>query len=186
MTDRGSISYDKYLHGDDEGMAELVRFYRDGLILYLHTYTGNIQEAEELAMDTFVKLGINRSKNKGNAGFKTWLYTIARNVAIDYLRKKSRSREVSLEECPELVDDCICLEQIYIQQERKIALHHAMQKLSKNYQQVLWLIYFEDYTAKQAATVMHRTTHSVEVLVSRARKSLRAQLEKEGLVYEDL
>lgn len=186
MTDRGSISYDKYLHGDNDGMAELIHLYRDGLILYLHTFTGDIHEAEELAMDTFVKLGVNRPKNKGKAGFKTWLYTIGRNVAIDYLRKKSRRKEMSLEECPELVDDRICLEQIYIRQEQKIALHHAMQKLSKSYQQVLWLIYFEGFTAKQTAVVMHKTTHGVEVLVSRARKSLREQLDKEGFVYENL
>lgn len=186
MVDPGAISYEKYLNGDDQGMAELIRLYRDGLILYLNAYTGNIQEAEELAMDTFVKLGINRPRNRSKTGFKTWLYTIGRNVTIDYLRKKSRRKEVSLDVMKEIQDDEASLEQIYIRQEQKILLHHVIQKLSPNYRQVLWLIYFEDLTAKQTADVMRKSVHSVEVTVSRARKALKEQLEKEGFVYEDL
>ena len=53
MEDRGSAYYEKYLSGDDQGMVELIRDYKDGLILYLNSITGNICEAEELVIDTW-------------------------------------------------------------------------------------------------------------------------------------
>ena len=186
MADQGGISYEKYLRGDDEGMAELIRMYRDGLILYLNTYTGNLQEAEDLAMDSFVKLGVNRPKNRELASFKTWFYTIARNLAINHLRKKARSREVSLDVCNEMADDRITLEQQFIRKEQMIRVHQSMQKLSPNHRQILWLTYFEGFTAKQSAQVMHRSVHAAEALLSRARKALRHQLEEEGFHYEDI
>lgn len=186
MTDPGAASYEKYLNGDDRGMTELIIRYRDGLILYLNSFTGNIHEAEELAMDTFVKLGVRRPKNKSKAGFKTWLYTIARNLTIDYLRKQEKRKEVPLDEMIAVQDDEACLERLYIKQENKIAVHRAMRELPINYRQVLWLIYFEGFTTRQTAEVLRKTAHNVEVLVSRARKALRKQLEKEGFIYENI
>lgn len=186
MTDPGSVSYEKYLRGDDEGMAELIRLYRDGLILYLNTYTGNLQEAEDLAMDAFVKLGVKKPKNRGIASFKTWFYTIARNITISYLRKKARLKEVSLEDCPEMLDDEANLEQKFIRKERLIQVHHSMQNLSTDYRQILWLTYFEGFAAKQSAIVMNKSVHGTEALLSRARKALRRQMEEEGFVYEDI
>lgn len=89
--DVGSEAYRRFLNGDKRAMAELITEYRDGLILYLHTIVDNISLAEELAEETFVKLGTRRSKDKGNGSFKTWLYTIARNMAIDCLRRQSKN-----------------------------------------------------------------------------------------------
>jgi len=186
VKEQGSISYQKYLSGDDQGMVELIRDYRDGLMLYLNSFTGNIQEAEELAMDTFVKLGVQKPKDRGKAGFKTWLYAIGRNIAIDHLRRRSRSKEVPLEDYPNLSDDEAYLERSYIRQENKIAIHRAMGKLPSQYRQVLWLVYFEDFTMKQAAGVLKKSVHNVEVLTHRARKALRKALEMEGFVYENL
>ena len=61
-----------------------------------------------------------------------------------------------------------------------------MNKLKPEYRQVLWLVYFEGMTNKEAAAVMKKSVHNIETLVSRARKSLRKQLETEGFDYEDL
>lgn len=186
MRDQGSISYQKYLQGNDQGMVELIRDYKDGLILYLNSFVGNIQVAEELAMDTFVKLGVNRPKNRGAASFKTWLYTIGRNITVDYLRKLARRKEVPLEDCQPLQDDEASLERIYIRQENKITLHRAMRDLPGNYRQVLWLVYFEGFSIKETAKVLRKSVHNIEVQASRARKALRLLLEKEGFIYENL
>ena len=85
-----------------------------------------------------------------------------------------------------LILPVITLERSYICQESKIALHRAMHSLPPQYRQVLWLIYFEDFTAKQAAMTLGKTVHNTHVLLYRARAALRAQLEKEGFVYENL
>ena len=82
--DNGASSYCRFLAGDESGLVEIIRDYKDGLILYLNGYVMNIHIAEELAEDTFVKIGLKRPKDMRRGSFKTWLYTIGRNTAIDY------------------------------------------------------------------------------------------------------
>ena len=185
--DNGASSYRRFRDdGDESGLVEIIRDYKDGLILYLTSFVGNIHTAEELAEDTFVLLGIKKPKDKGKGSFRTWLYTIGRNVAIDYLRRNSRRTEISIDECSEIVSEEQSLELSYIQEERKITVHRAMRKLKSEYRQILWLIYFEDFSNKEAASVMKKSVHNVETLVYRARRSLKSQLEMEGFVYEEL
>lgn len=185
--DNGAISYRRFRDdGDESGLVEIIRDYKDGLILYLNSYVGNIHIAEELAEDTFVLLGTKKRKDKGKSSFKTWLYTIGRNVTIDYLRRNSKRTEISIDECPELIDEEHSLELSYIQKETKITVHRALGKLKTEYRQILWLIYFEDFSNKDAAIIMKKSVHNIESLVYRARKALKSQLEMEDFVYEDL
>ncbi len=185
--DNGASSYRRFRDdGDENGLIEIIRDYKDGLIFYLNSFVGNIHTAEELAEDTFVLIGIKKPKDKEKGSFKTWLYTIGRNVAIDYLRRNSKRIEISTQDCPELISEEQNLEIAYIQEERKITVHRALKKLKSEYHQILWLIYFEELSNKEAATVMKRSVHSIETLVYRARKSLKSQLEMEGFVYEEL
>ena len=182
----GASSYRRFREsGDDSGLIDIIKEYRDGLIFYLNSIVGNIHTAEELAEDTFVLLGTRKPRDKGKGSFKTWLYTIGRNLALNYLKKSSKKREISLDDCANLkaLDD---VEQFYIREERKIILHKCMQKLNFQYRQVLWLVYFEDFSLKQVAAVMKISTHNAETLVYRARKSLKTQLETEGFIYEEL
>lgn len=92
--DRGAASYRRFLDGDDEGFVEIVRVYNDGLILYLNSFVNNISVADELAEDAFVKLGVKKPRYTGKSSFKTWLYAIGRNVAIDYIRKNAKKRSI--------------------------------------------------------------------------------------------
>ena len=184
--DNGASSYRRFLSGDENGLAEIILAYRDGLILYLHSFTGDLRLAEELAEDTFVLLGTKKPRDKGTGSFKTWLYTIGRNLALNTLRRQKRNPEVSLELCPEVSSEEAALEQAYLRQEQKITVHRALHKLKAEYRQVLWLVYFEGMSLKEAASVLKKRIHTVEVLVSRARKALKTQLEKEGFFYEEL
>jgi RNA polymerase sigma-70 factor (ECF subfamily) len=185
--DNGASSYRRFRdEGDMEGLAEIIRDYKDGLIFYLCSILGNIHTAEDIAEDTFVLLGTKKPRDKGKGQFHTWLYTIGRNLAIDYLRKCRRRGEVSAEDAPEVVSDEEGLEETYIREERKIILHRAMRKLKPEYRQVLWLIYFEEFSTREAAAVMNKSVHNTETLAYRARMSLRKQLEMEGFDYEKL
>ena len=81
--DNGASSYRRFRdNGDQNALVEIIRDYKNGLILYLTSIVGNVQTAEELAEDTFVLIGTKKPKDKGKGSFKTWLYTIGRNVAI--------------------------------------------------------------------------------------------------------
>ena len=83
--DNGASSYRRFLDGDDNGIIEIVNNYKDGLILYLNGYVNNIFIAEELTEDTFFRLIIKKPKYSGKSTFKSWLYAIGRNVAVDYI-----------------------------------------------------------------------------------------------------
>ena len=184
--DNGASSYRRFRDlGDESGLVEIIRDYKDGLIFYLTSIVGSLQLAEEIAEDTFVLLGTKRPRDKNKGSFRTWLYTIGRNLAIDYLRKQVRRQTVPLEECAELAD-LLELEQAYIRDERKIQVHRALLKLKPEYRQVLWLVYFEDFSCRDAAAVLGKTVHGTEMLLSRARKSLKELLEMEDFIYEAL
>ena len=185
--DNGASSYRRFRDdGDESGLVEIIRDYKDGLIFYLNSLVGNICTAEELAEDTFVLLGTKKPRDKGKGSFRTWLYTIGRNVAIDHLRRNSKNAAVSIDACAELISEEESLELSYIREERKIIVHRCLRKLKREYRQVLWLIYFEGFSSKEAAAVMKKSVHNIETLLYRARKSLRSQLEMEGFIYEEL
>ena len=58
------------------------------LMLYINSQVKDMSLAEELTLDTFTKLTVKRPRFRGEGSFKTWLYTIGRNLAIDTLRKR--------------------------------------------------------------------------------------------------
>jgi len=185
--DNGASSYRRFRDfGDESGLVEIIRDYKDGLIFYINSFVCNIYTAEDLAEDTFVLLFIKKPKDNGKASFKTWLYAIGRNLAIDYLRRESKISKVPLESCAELISEEESLESAYIREERKKIVHKALNKLKSEYRQVLWLAYFEEFSNKEIAYIMKKTVHNIETLTYRARKSLKAQLEMEGFIYEEL
>ncbi len=184
--DNGASSYRRFLDGDDDGFVEIIKNYKDGLMLYINGIVCDLHTAEELTEETFVKIVTKKPRFSGKSSFKTWLYAIGRNVTIDFLRKRSKLKEVSADECITLSADEAEIEKTFLKEERKIILHRAMCRLKPEYRQILWLIYFEDFSNKEAATVMKKSVHNIEVLVSRARKALKQELEKEDFDYEKL
>lgn len=184
--DNGYASWCRYLDGDDSGIVSLVEEYKDGLILYLCGVCGNITTAEELMIDTFAKLAIKKPAFKGRSSFKTWLYAIAHNVAVDHIRRESRIRAVPESECSEMESDGESLFSSYIKEERRIIVHQAMQRLNPDYRQVLWLVYFEGLSNGDAALIMKKSHRQIENLLYRAKGALKSELEKEGFVYEEL
>ena len=184
--DNGASSYRRFLDGDDKGLAEIVRDYRDGLILYLNGIVNNISVAEELMEDTFFKIITKKPRFNTKYSFKTWLYTIGRNVAIDYLRHNAKQSDTAFDDLENYIRDEYDLEKLYIIEERKITVHRALRKLNTEYRQVLWLLYFDDMPHSDAAVVMKKNTRQMKNLVYRAKNALKSELDKEGFVYEEL
>ncbi len=183
--DNGASSYRRFLKGDESGFVEIVRDYKDGLVFYINGFVHNLDVAEELTEDTFVRLGIKKPRYKEKASFKTLLYTIGRNCALDYIRKRSRYREISLNECGDL--SCYeTAEKQYLKNEQNQMLYEAMQSLKEDYRQALHLVYFEGFSCKETALIMKKSTHAAETLLYRARTALKTELIKKGFSYEDL
>ena len=184
--DNGASSYRRFLEGDDDGIVEIIKDHKDGLMLYLNSFVQNIHLAEDLTEDTFVKLIARRPRFSGKSTFKTWLFAIGRNVALDYLRKNAKLPTVSAEETMVLIADEADIVRNYLRTERNLQVHKALMQLNKEYRQVLVLIYFEEFHNAQVAFIMGKRKKQVENLVYRAKLSLKSELEKEGFVYEDL
>lgn len=183
--DNGESSYRRFLEGDDDAFCEIIRDYKDGLILYLNSFIGDFYTSEELMSDTFFKLLVKKPRFKGKSSFKTWLYAIARNEALGYLRRRKRFADNGV--CTEnSVSDGESLERNYIREEQKIFLHRTLKKLKPEYRQVLYLICFEGFDNSSAAEIMKKTRHQTETLIWRAKKALKTELLKEGYCYEEL
>ena len=183
--DQATLCYQRFLKGDETALVELIRDYRDGLMLYINGMVSDLSVAEELTEDTFLKLVLKKPRFSARCSFKTWLYTIGRNLAMDHLRRSKKSG-ISLDDCPEISDDEYDLEQRYIRQENQIMLHHAMKKLKPEYRQVLWLVYFEGFRCAEVGKIMEKSEATIQTLVSRARKALKEKLLEEEFDYENL
>lgn len=114
------------------------------------------------------------------------MYAIGRNVAIDFIRHNSKILSAPVEDMETYLDDEQNLEQSYIKEERKIAVHQAMSKLTTEYRTVLWLIYFDGFTNNEAATILRKNKRQIKNLLYRAKQSLKSTLKKEGFIYEEL
>lgn len=180
----GESSYSRFLSGDKYALDELIRDYKDGLIFYLYSIVGDIHKAEDFAIDTFIKLYTDRPAFRGKSAFKTWLYTIGRNIACDAVRKQKLT-EVPLESAPQLAE-AASLEKEYIKDEDRITLRRNIQKLKPEYRQVLYLIYIEGFDHSETADIMKKSGKQVRDLLYRAKNALKKELEKEGFVYEEL
>ena len=182
--DNGASSYRRYLDGDDTGLTEIIRDYKDGLTLYINGYVNNIFTAEDLMEDTFFKLAIRKPRFSGKSSFKTWLYAIARNIALDYLRKNSKFEKTPIEDMNNYIVEEVNVEKEYLIKEQKITLHRTMRKLKSEYFQVLYLVYFEGFTNEEIAKIMKKNKRQIENLIYRAKGTLKSELEKEGFEYE--
>ena len=181
--DNGAQNYLRYKNGDDLGFYEIVREYYDGLVMYINGIVGDYCRAEELADDTLLKLAVKRPNFNGKSSFKTWLYSIGRNAALDGMRKKAHADTVSLEEA---AAEAQSAENDYLKTERNVQLYKALEQLKPDYREVLYLSYFEDMKTEQICDVMKKSKSNVYTLISRAQNALKENLLKEGFVYENV
>ena len=77
------------------------------------------------------------------------------------------------------------LERSYIKNEQRIMVHKALDNLTADYKQIIWLVYFEDLSNEEASIVMKKSARQITNLLYHAKQSLRNELEKEGFMYEE-
>ncbi len=182
--DNGAVQYRRFLSGDDEGFVEIIRMYNDGLVLFINGYVKNIYVAEDLAEDTFFKLLIKKPKFAEISNFKTWLYTIGRNLARDYLKKTAKMVDMPDEGINAMQQEEISVEKRYLIHEERIMLHQAISRLLPQYSEVLYLAYFELLSNIEIAHVIHKSQKQVANLLFRAKAALKGLLIEEGYEYE--
>lgn len=179
-----NASYQRFCEGDNSAFEEIVRSTSDSLLYFVLRFVKSIWVAEDIVSDTFANLIIKKKKFRGESSLKTYLFSVARNRAIDHIRKNSR--EVPTEFDEQTAVDLETLEARLIEGEMHAHLHAAINELSEDYRQALYLVYFEEMTAEEASRVLKKSRKQTENLIFRARRALKAILEKDGYDYENL
>ncbi len=174
--DNGS-SYARFLAGDEDAMLEIVKAYRPGLTFFVCGILGDAAAAQDVVQETFLKLCVKRPKDKGGAAFKTWLYAIARNLALDHLRRQKSAPEPLSAGTPSPAPGP---EDAQIAKEERVLLYRALAALPEDYAAVINLSYFQGFGIAEIAKILHKSSHNTSALLYRAKAALKAQLEKEG------
>ena len=165
---------------NDKDLETLLAAYRDGLYLFLLSFVKNAEDAEELLMDTFARLAVDRPWFDPNraGSFKGWLYAIARNNALMHIRK-GRMKMVPIDEEDLAHDETP--ESVLLEEERNAKLYKALSALQPKYRRVLMLFYIEGLKHDEIAQAMGLRAKQVYNLMERGKKSLKKELEEMGM-----
>ena len=176
--DNGESSYRRFIEGDQSAFDELMDAYRDRLIFFIKGYVRSAEEAQDIAMDTFVEILVHPGRFRFKSSFKTYIYSVARHKAIDFLRKK---RTVP-DEGEEIWDES-AIDSFYRGEDAR-TVRECMDRLNNDYRTVLYLVYFEEVDGDGAAKIMGKSKKQLANLLYRAKQALKTELEKEGFCYE--
>ena len=177
--ENGACLYRRYIAGDDGAFDSLMDLYHDGLILFINKLVGNYAVAEELRSEEH----IHKKRFLGNSDFKTYLYSIGRHKAIDYIRRDAKKKTVPTDEILELSDEAQRIEEDYITDESRRALHCAIDKLSEDARAAVYLVFFEELSYEDAARVLGKNKKQIDNLVYRAKATLKKILTEEGISH---
>ena len=154
--------------GDLDTFEELVRRRRKGLVRFLASFSGSASDAEDLAQETFLRAYRNLSRYDPRKPFLTWLYVIARRLAINFKRNRLRRGESPL---PEGETEIPRNEGAPFPDSDSLWVS-ASKLLSPDAFIALRLHYGESMPVKEIAEVLGKSTTGTKVLLFRARRSL--------------
>ncbi|MGM9681914.1 MAG: RNA polymerase sigma factor [Eubacteriales bacterium] len=176
--ENGESSYRRFLDGEESAFDEVVKLYLDNLIFFINRYVGDTMSAEDLAIDTLTELVIHPHRYDFKRPLKTYLFAIGKNKAINYLK---RHRRVEYTENPDSFADLASLENSVLADERQRAVNRALDRLPDDMRICVHLIYFENLSYKDAASVMKKNVKQIDNLLYRAKNRLRQMLSTENI-----
>jgi RNA polymerase sigma-70 factor (ECF subfamily) len=188
--DKNLIS--QYLKGEEKALEILIKRYLKPIYGFSYKYAGNIQEAEDITQEVFVKVWRNirkfnpqkspapyRTEGSGS-GFKTWIFSIAKNTAIDFLKKKKAIQFSDFENekgenvlAERFVDSSPLPNEILERKDMMGALAKAINKLLPKYRKVLFLRHNDDLTFRQIAESLNEPLNTVKSRHRRAATALK-------------
>ena len=171
-------------HGDREAFSLLVQRHRKPLINFIYRFTVDPGESEDLAHEVFIKVFRSASRYEPRAAFSTWLYRIATNLALNYLRDHRPQLATSLDwgseeedrSRTELRDKVTLVEDQLLAQERVEQIRQALAALPENQRLAVVLTKYQELSLKEAAEVMKCSEAAVKSLIFRAYTTLRQKL----------
>lgn len=177
------LNYERFFKGDKSALEKIVIEYSERLFLFIKSYVRDEYVATDLVEDVFLALIVKKRKLKNENAFKSYVYSIAKNKSLSYI-KKHKQRTVPLESLSEIsvtsfVDE---LEK----KELKSVINSAIERLNDDYKAVIYLQYYEDMSQKEIAKVLGKSVKQIENLSFRAKQKLRTILKELGYEKIDL
>jgi RNA polymerase sigma-70 factor (ECF subfamily) len=168
-----------YLAGEEAAFGELTARHLRGVYSFALRLVGDGAAAEDISQETFLKAWKNLKKyDKRSSKFKTWLLSIARNTAIDYLRKKKHVPLSAFENesgsnilAETVADSGELAPQMLERLDDARELHAVLEQLSSKHREILLLYYTNDCTFEEIADMLGEPANTVK---SRHRRALAA------------
>lgn len=169
-----------FQNDDIEAFNEIVFRYKNKVVNFLYRYTGNRDEAEDLAQDTFVKVFRSKHLYKEVAKFSTWFYTIAVNTAKTNAKKKSRMSTISLsdfdpdnEKDYDLKDTGFMPDEIANAGTESYYIQQAINSLDEDFKNIIILRDIEDLEYEEIVKITGLPMGTVKSRINRGREKLK-------------
>ncbi|MEI6683216.1 MAG: sigma-70 family RNA polymerase sigma factor [Bacteroidota bacterium] len=165
--------------GDQQAYADLLNKYRDTLYFMMLKMTNNPTDAEDLTIEAFGKAFKNLKQYSPDFAFSTWLFKIAANNCIDFLRKSKRIQfadNYDDEESPDapanIPSHTLDPEEKIIEKQKIQLMHEVVDKLKPHYRHLIELQYFKEWSYEEIATELNLPLGTVKAQLFRAREFL--------------
>lgn len=168
-------------HGDQQAYAELLNKYRDSLYFMMLKMTSNATDAEDLTIEAFGKAFKNLQQYTPEFAFSTWLFKIAANNCIDFLRKNKRIQfadnyfddDNEYSDVPSNIpSDGLDPAEKMIEKQKIQLMHEVVEKLKPHYRHLIELRYFKEWSYEEIATELDLPLGTVKAQLFRAREFL--------------
>jgi RNA polymerase sigma-70 factor (ECF subfamily) len=172
--------------GDRAAFAELVDKYKQPVMNFVFRSLRDEAEAEDLAQNVFLQVYKSRSRYKQTAKFSTWLFTIARNLCLNELRRRSRHPAESLEETHTENEDQparqfedksqIAAPDRVLHGELAQKIDEALAELPENQRSAILLCRQDDLSYEEIARILRCSLSATKSLIHRGRETLKEKL----------
>jgi len=174
--------------GDDSAFAYLVQKYRRPMVSFMYRMARNAAAAEDLAQEVFLRVYRSRESYEPSAKFTTWLYRIATNLAVNYVRDTRHERPevmVSVDEpdqetglTMDVRDTSLTAEEAILRRERMAAIRQRVQALPERQRLAVLMHKYQQMDYRQIAQVLKLSESATKSLLFRAYETLRVQLKE--------
>jgi len=159
--------------GKESALETLYRAYGRAIYRFAFSRLRDAADAEEVVVDTMHEVWRHADRFRGESKFSTWLLGIARLKALSMMRSREPEHEelVTFEEGLESADASAF--EVLAQKERREDVRHCMERLSKDQQECLHLVFYEDFSLAEVAAVQCCPTNTVKTRLFHARQKLK-------------
>ena len=172
--------------GDRAAFAELVEKYRQPLFNFVFRTLRDETETEDVAQNTFLQVWKSRARYERTAKFSTWLFTIARNLCLNEIRRRSRHPAESLEETHAEHDDQPSRQyedkKVFLPTENVLhgelakKIEEALDELPENQRTAILLCRQDEVSYEEIAEILNSSLSATKSLIHRGRETLKEKL----------